>query len=444
MNRLTPSQFVGILLAVFVFSPLAWLISEPGVMKKMWIVVIYNPGFWVSIFLAIVFGLYKKFTNPQKFTWLELPVQLLVGVIGAFVIFSTLFYTSTDLSDKELWNGYVQMSEFLEKWDEKVTWEECVENDKNGNCTRYEKRTRIDHHPPEWYIYTNNGEKISISESVYKKYTSYYRREKKETLFHMNQVSIGDGNRFYVTYPGKIKPVWTAVVHPFVNYLAASGSIKLRKGGIEKYRKFLLPYPSVHNGPFGPIEIDRTLSAGVNVPAEWIKSVDCGLDEALTHLAKKKQVNILVYLVNISDQAFLHALEEYWVNGKKNDVVVIIGTTKFPKADWISVMAWTDIEEFKIVLRNNLLNLPDLSDSAKVVDIITNQVALSPKNGGFIRKPMVEYEYLVSDITLPLWINILIVFILGLINWATSWSLINNDISSINRNWRNDYEKTRR
>ena len=192
------------------------------------------------------------------------------------------------------------------------------------------------------------------------------------------------------------------------------------------------PYPIIHGGKFGPIEVDRVVLGGATLPEEWIRSVDRGLDEALTVLGKKKQVNVLTYMVNTSDQSFLHALEEHWVYGKKNDVIVIIGTSSFPKIDWVAVIAWTDVELFKTNLRKEVMDLKDLSDPSKLVETIVKRVALPPEMGGFLRKPMEEYQYLISDISLSWWANLLIFLVLGLLSWAIDWALINNTI----RIWR--------
>jgi len=427
-RRLSPSEIVGLLVVGFILLPAYYFISEPGLIKKMWVIVLYNPVFYIAIFLSVVFGFYKKLTNPKTFTWFELPIQIGVCIVGIFFSYSTFFYTTTNISDEEIWNGYVVMSEYLEEWTEEITWYECVEEDDKGNCTREEKRTREEYHPPEWYIHTSNNEKLSIANTVYRNYVRYFGNQSKEILFHADQISIGDGNRYYTTFKGKIKPIWTAKKHDFVNLLKGSNSIILRKGQTQNFLNFLLPYPEVHGGKYGNIEVDRILSAGVIVPADWSYSVDAKLDENLAFIGKQKQVNVLVYLVSTQDQSFLHALEEHWVYGKKNDVVVIIGTNSFPKVSWVSIMAWTDIEEFKIELRNKILDMSDISDSKAFVNSIISQITKKPENGGFLRKPMADYNYVISSIKLPIWASIFNILLIALLNYAVSWALINNEI----------------
>lgn len=423
MNKLNIYNYISIFIVASIILPLGWLLSDFSVLKKMYVVVTYNPGFQLIVISSMVFGLYRKFTKPEEFTWVELPIQLLTSIVGMFVIYSALFYTTTNLSDTEIWNGYGVKIEYLEEWTEEVTWEEC---DDDGNCTQH---SRNDYHPPEWNIYNNNSEIFSINKTIYNEYVKYFNNEKKENLFRMGQVSFGDGDKFYVTHKPGMKPIWTAKNHTFINLLAASSSIKLRKGGTQEFKNLLLPYPTIHSGQFGPIEVDRVLDAGVNIPKEWKREVDRSLDEALAFLGKRKQVNILVYMVNTDDQSFLHALEEEWIHGKKNDVIVIIGTTNFPNIDWVSVMAWTDVEEFKIELGQNILKLKDLSNTNDLTKMIIHQVSLPAERGGFKRKPMEELEYLAYDIQLPFYANIFIILFGLMYSFGINFVLINNNIS---------------
>jgi len=187
---------------------------------------------------------------------------------------------------------------------------------------------------------------------------------------------------------------------------------------------FGVPYNVKEFKLVGHFSLDANLAS--NIQAK-INIANKELGKVLAFEGARKQVNVLVYLVNTGNQAFLHALEEHWVFGKKNDAVVIIGTTSFPKVDWVSIMAWTDIEEFKVVLRNNLLALQEVSDPVVVANTISSQILLPPEKGGFLRKSMSDYEYLVSGISLPWWANILITLFLCFFSWGVSWVLVHND-----------------
>ncbi|MFC1598823.1 hypothetical protein ACFL2U_02340 [Patescibacteria group bacterium] len=393
---------------------------------KMTTVITHNMGYWIVMLIAVVFGVFRKLTNPKEFTWLELPIQL----IGTFVVITALFFagftTSTDLVDTEIWNGQVSRAEFYEEWTEECTETYCCAEDDKGNCTSTCTRTYNVHHPPEWKLLTSIGE-IDVSRNIYNNYVQHWQNQREKDLSRLNQVSIGDGDMYYVTLHSNLTVPATKEKH-YVNYLRASDSIRKISGSISGHQNLIRSYPRVHSSQFGPIEVNRVVLAGVNPPPKWVNTLDRQLDLALVHLGSSKQVNILVYLVNTADQGFSYALEEQWVRGKKNDVIVIIGTTSFPKTDFCYVMAWTKVEEFKIVLRDRIMEIPDISDPQKLAQTITSQISKGPQNGGFDRMPMADLEYLIADIKLPWWCQVLIVLIGGAACWLISWGLIKKDV----------------
>ena len=429
-NRMSRPQMVGIFVIFIIVLPWITILSEPGVIKKIYLIVSYNLSFYIAILLSLIFGVYRKFTNPEKFTWIELPIQLLASVAVIFTLYSFFFFTTSDIADKEVWNGYTSKAEYYEEYTTETEYEDCDSEGKN--CVTRSTET---YHPPEWYLYTSNSEKLAISQSTYRTYVKRFANETEKELYHPDQISYGDGDMYYTIFKGNFEDrIPTSIKHRYVNYLKGTESLHRKTGGNTiGYEELLMEYPSVTSGTYGNIYFDRVIVAGgLKVDPLWKKQVDQKLDLALTNLGKKKQVNIVIYLVKSSDQAFLHALEEHWVNGKKNDVVVIIGMNNFSKVEWTSIMAWTKIEEFKIELRDNINELSDISDSSIFTNTIINQISKNPENGGYLRMPMKELEYLVSDIELQWWSHILVVLSGAFIAWLVSWALINNQI----QNWR--------
>jgi len=393
---------------------------------KMTTVITHNMGYWIVMLIAVVFGVFRKLTNPQEFTWLELPIQLL----GTFVVITALFFagftTSTELVDTEIWNGQVTKAEYYEEWTEERTEDYCCAEDDEGNCTSTCTRTYTVHHPPEWKLQTSIGV-IDVNKNVYRAYVQHWQNQREKDLYNSGQISIGDGDMYYVTLNSNKTVPATREKH-YVNYLRASDSIRKISGNISGHKGLFRSYPRVHSTQFGPIEVDRVVLAGVKPPKAWVDTLDRQLDLALVRLGSSKQVNILVYVVNTADQGFSYALEEQWVKGKKNDVIVIIGATSFPKVDFCYVMAWTKVEEFKIVLRDRIVEMSDISDAQKLAQTITSQISKGPQNGGFERMPMADLEYLIADIKLPWWCQVLIVLIGGAASWLISWGLIKKDV----------------
>jgi len=433
-SKITPSQMVGIFVLAVIFVPFLTILSEPGVIKKLYVIVINNIVFWIVAFLSIVFGFYRKFSNPETYTWLEFPFQILAGIATVFTIYSLFFFTTSNISDIEVWNSYVVKAEYYEKWTEEETYQDC---DSEGHCTT---KTTIIHHPPEWYFITDSNEKKSANRKIYNAYVNYFLNEKEKKLFHSGQISIGDGNMFYTVFNKKINErISTSIEHDYINYIKGTETLHKKTGGnVVGFESLLLPYPRTYSSVYGKINFDRVIKTkGITVSEKWIKNVDEQLDISLTTLGKEKQVNIIVYLANTKSEAFTYALEESWINGKKNDVIVLIGTANFPKIDWVSILAWTENEDFKISLRDNILDLENLNDSNKFVNTIVSQISLPDNKGGYVRMPMKNLQYLVSDITIPLWTNVLVVIFSMFLSWLVSWALINNEIKNWRKRWLN-------
>lgn len=430
-DRLIIGGFIAFI--ILILATIAYFAIPAIASTKIVKVLTYNTGFWILLFVTAIFGLFRKLTNPEKFTWLELPIQLFASSITILILYMVFFTTASNLSDRELLNGYVERAEYYEAWTEEVTYteEEPCGTDSDGN-TKYctVTKTREDYHPPSWDLITTLGT-ISIDEGTYGNYVRHWGNEKEVSLSHMDQVSSGDGNMFLCRHAGNLdaKLVPASTEHRYLNYLKASDSIKKISGQLSGFQDLLKPYPKIYAAGFGPIEVDRVINAGVNLPSNWSFILDQQLDRLLAQLGASKQVNVLVYTVKTTDPQFGFALDEYWVKGKKNDVIVVIGLNEFPKINFVHVMAWTKVEEFPLMLRNRIMDLGEATDPQKITDIISSQLTMSPANGGFVRMPMSDLEYLIRDIKLPLWCQILIVIIGAAVSFGVSVWLVKNNIN---------------
>jgi hypothetical protein len=188
-----------------------------------------------------------------------------------------------------------------------------------------------------------------------------------------------------------------AVEHAHVNYVkAASGSLFHDKGEVLTS----LPIPEYPNSVFDYHYVNRAITVGgVNVPdlAQWNEDIAM----ALRALGPKKEVNFVVVFANTDNPNYAQALERAWLGGKKNDVIVVLGTPKYPEIGWVRVLSWTDRQDFKIGLRNRLLEIPTVNRE-KIMTVLQGETIAS-----FVRKPMRDFEYLKSEIDPPLWVSIL-------------------------------------
>lgn len=142
--------------------------------------------------------------------------------------------------------------------------------------------------------------------------------------------------------------------------------------------------------------LDRVISVGVPVPdlPQWNE----GISSILKQLGPQKQANVIVLFVNTIDPQFEYALRSAWLGGKKNDIIVMIGSTEYPKIDWVRVMSWTDKEIFKVELRDAIQELENI-DREKIIALILD---ITVKD--FKRKSMKDFAYLENEIDPPEWV----------------------------------------
>jgi hypothetical protein len=160
--------------------------------------------------------------------------------------------------------------------------------------------------------------------------------------------------------------------------------------------KFAQTLPEYPSDIYDIYRINRVIPVGVAVPdiALWNQE----LSHMLGELGPSKRVNAVVVIVNTADVNYINSLKTKWLNGKKNDVVVVIGTSKYPAIDWVQVMSWTDHELFKVQLRDEIFNLKTV-DRTAVIGVMSSNITKS-----FIPKDFKDFEYLKYEIDPPLWV----------------------------------------
>lgn len=205
--------------------------------------------------------------------------------------------------------------------------------------------------------------------------------------------SIDREDRQGLTQPTR----WTATVigepvsvdHSYENYVkAAPGSLFRHQGLVEKYATTL---PENPQRIYDYWHLNRLVTVGVNVddPAGW----NHALMELNADLGASKQANIIVVMVKNQSQDWYYALEEKWIGGKKNDVVLVVSVDDAMKPQWATVMCWTTNEMFRVKLRDDVMNDPVLTKDAVIADLRTNVSQY------FVRKPMADFQYLEAELT---------------------------------------------
>lgn len=398
---------------------------------KMAQVVYASSAFWCLTLVSLAIGVGVKLKEPKRFTWPEYLLYSEFCICSVFGLYSLMFSTSTDLVRVETWNGKATQATYQEPHTDKRT---VTDYDSKGRVSG--SHTEYYPHSAEYNVETTAGG-YSANASIY---TAFKQRWGNETSSSGYCGSASEPfSVYHVTFDGQ-EPhrVPVSLDKRYVNFVTASGSIKKLQGLMVGYENYLQQHPRAHSGDYGTTELDRVVVAGAPVRASWITAVDLMLDRELSELGPFKQCNVLVYVVGSGDQKFAKALEEHWRLGEKNDIVVVIGAPQFPVVEWAYVIAWTDSEEFKVELRNQILEMgkgkegeqQGIGNAGTFVDALCAQIRKPAPAGGYERKPMSDYDYLIAEVSLPWWASLLIVLLGGGLQFGAAMVLIHNDIEA--------------
>lgn len=352
------------------------------------------------LIIPLFWPIVAKLLWKHEITFGELGINVAAGV--AVVLVGWALGRHLQTADYEMMNG-----EVTQKYSEHVSCEHsyschcrevCSGTGQNKSCsttcdTCYEHFYDVD-----WVLGTSVG-KIKIDR---------VDRQGTATPPRYMRALVGD-------------PV--ARSHEFTNYIKAAPdslfNAMAEKQLKEQYAGKLPEYPGqVYDYHYA----NRVLSVGVGIPdiAAWNQD----LAMYLRKLGPLKQANVIVVFVNDSNPQFAQALRAQWLGGKKNDVVVVVGTTAYPKIDWVTVFSWTDKEIFKVQLRDALLDLKT-AERGPMLKVINDQVL-----AGFVRKPMADFAYLKDMIEPPSWVLYLLVGLSLIVSIGTSVYLSRNDTCS--------------
>lgn len=312
--------------------------------------------------LLVLFGAYLIW---KKVTWQEAAIQ--IGVQAFVAGISALLCYCSETGDTEVWNGVVTGKER-----QRVSCshsyscncrQTCTGSGNNRSCSQT-CDTCYDHpYDFDWEVYTSNNETIDID-----------RVDRQGVLQPPRWTAVKMGEP-------------TSTSHRYTSYIkGAPDTLFRRQGQTEKYKGTIPAYPEV----FDYYRIQRFIPTSVTGQNEF--KWNEGLNKINAELGHHKQVNMLVVLTQ-AEADWFYALEEVWLGGKKNDVVLVIGVDADAKPKWANVMAWTNQEMFKVQLRDAVLGLDKINDET-VLPVLRENVA-----SGYVRKPMAEFEYLKASIT---------------------------------------------
>ncbi len=290
---------------------------------------------------------------PTTFSKKEFLLQLFLSCTLITICFQMAKWKS--LEDTEHWNGRI-LSKHHGTESCCHCRSVCDRRDSKGNCTS--SHEECDHIFDYWW-----SVKVSTGDTL----------------------NDGcNGSSFTPSWWGKARIGDPASVeHGYQNYLRAdSDSLFAHHTAHKKYLHDVPQgIPPVHDW----FRVEKVIARGVSIPKGWNE----GLQEINADLGKKKQVDLLVYLTNSADPTYADAVEEKWLYGPKNAVIVVLGIPEGRAIAWARVVSISKIEALKISLRDNLQGRA--LDDPEILSFLRKEVEEK-----FHRTPMEEFSYLAS------------------------------------------------
>jgi hypothetical protein len=181
-----------------------------------------------------------------------------------------------------------------------------------------------------------------------------------------------------------------ALTDTYINYLKPSEHSLFNDSKLlNKYSDRVPEYPGkVYDYHY----VDRVLTDKVALPEQdkWNQA----LANMVKELGDRYQVNTIVLFTSVPEQDYYNAVRQKWLGGKKNDVILIIGTPNFPDIDWVRTLSWTDNELFKVELQDDVYDLKKVTTPEPVMTQLHDHIA---KN--FVRKEMKDFDYLKDEVS---------------------------------------------
>lgn len=322
------------------------------------------------------------------------------GVFGAFLCAGIMHGCSVVgmTSDTETWSGSVLRAVHQPWW--KARWKEDdyisvpSGTDKNGMTTyrrvyvgwHYEYRT----HEPQWFIETDLGQNVEVSESFANNVASNLSKWNPEPWDRWHYFQ-GDVNRYLApNSKGYLQPV-TRLMN-FENRAKAAPS------------KF--SFKKVPEGtPVFEYPKNKDIFASDRLLGTAKETIDLfEFDKMNSRLGPVKFVNVIMIGFGDQPQSIVDLQRSKWYGGKKNDLVLCYGGPDPLKPSWVSVFGWSQ-ENIDQPLLNVMSSLSmDTSILPEIEKIIYENYT------------MLDWDSMMKqiDIEMPPWAWwVMILFILG-------------------------------
>jgi len=351
--------------------------------------------------LPLLWAVISKFVFPRKISVKEMLIQCAV----TFIVVASGYYLSKAnlISATEILNGQITA-----KNSERVSCEhsyEChchrvYDTDSGGRRSSHrECDTCYEHsYDVDWNVTSTVGE-FTID------------RVDRQGLFappRWSQIARGEPASKSISYK---------------NYVKGAKFSLFNFGELANDKRFatLIPaYPQVYDY----YRINRVLALGLVLPDQ--QSLNALLNDQLRILGPQKQANVILVVVNTAEPSYRYALERAWIGGEKNDIIVIIGMTEYPKIAWVDTITLakdSGNELLQVKMRDELLALQTLDNPV----IVTAKIA-SVISTDFHRKHMKDLKYLEAEIQPSMTAMMILYIVTVLLNVGLTWCFYNNEV----------------
>lgn len=343
--------------------------------------------FFTYLIIPVLVAMGFYFLSRRQITRQEFIIHCIACLLCAIV--GTVIVHHVQYGDHEVWSGVVSRKE--KQWTscEHSYSCNCVQVSCGENCETQSCSTCYEHsNDYNWTVYSTAPDEFFIDR---------IDRQGNDEPPRFTAVKMGEP---------------TASVHYYENFIkAAPDTLFKYQGLVEKYQSTIPEYPQ---GVYDYYHLNRFVSSGVNVPD--VNAWNNDLAAFNGEHGPKNKTNVVI-LSTPQPIEWAKALEQSWIGGKKNDIVVVIGTQPDLKISWVYVIAWSQNSIFQISLRDAIMSIGNL----KRVEIIG---AVGSNIGLYKRRPMTDFEYLKSSVrptpaqyVIGMILTALISIALGLIFW---------------------------
>lgn len=374
------------------------------------------------LLIPFIWALIAKRIFHRTINWQEMSIMIVIAMIAGAAAWGTGLYRTTQ--DVEILNGQVTSKhrvhdQYTESYDCFCSTT-CSGTGTNKTCSELCQTCYREHYTVDWSAKTTVG-KINF-DSLDETSSSVYKTPDPSSY---SRCKPGEPASAESTYTNYVK--------------AAPESLFHLKSKTDAKKPLVPPYPGV----FDFYRLNRVLYVGNSsneLPANFIPTLNKNISDILRTLGPTKQVNVIVILTDNPDASYRYEVENQWLGGKKNDVIIFY-SVKAGELQWVDVMTWArnhKNELFQVKLRDTLLEAPILNADALTAAISSNILKY------YDRPHMSEFKYLKDSIEPPFYVLVIayllvIAISIGLTFWfhrenITPFSDIISDI--LNRNGR--------